>query len=103
MDASNLWNLRQEGISNAALAQDARAPHWSERADDFLRRFAVSGREFIGEDLIEAARREGFVADNEKAWGAAIIRAKKAGVIVHTGKFSTQTTNRCPKKIWRKA
>lgn len=84
--------------ANAAAGDD-----FNGKAANFLTRYAAKVDEFITEELIAAAEREGLVAENRKSWGLVVRMAAKAGAIVNTGRCSNKTTNGCPKPIWKRA
>lgn len=98
MSSPNLWTHR-ETLANIATAKaDTDAPGFSERAADFLRRFASVSQPFLTEELIAAAAREGLTCENNAAWGSVVLAAKRRGEIVQTG-FRIGA-NASPKPVW---
>lgn len=74
--------LAEDGAQRAADHADRVIASWSERAGDALTAFVKSGAEFTSEDVREYAEQAGLPAPPDgRAWGAVILRARKAGLI----------------------
>lgn len=97
--------LRDDGMERAVEHADAVKPKWSDDAFEHLRRFAESLHTFTSEDVREVAERDGLaVPPDSRAWGGVVIRAVRAGIIVHNGDYRKA---RAPKvhcsigSVWR--
>jgi len=75
---------RDAGISAAVNHADAVNPNWSDVAYSFLMRFATAHDCFTSEDVRRAAYAHHAVPHppDERAWGAVLVRAVRAGVLV---------------------
>lgn len=79
---------RDEGISRAVDRADRAVAGWSDLAFEFIKLFAQQsgGNEFIGRDIVVAAKSYGLIQPpNDKAWGGPIQRAARAGIIRRVG------------------
>ncbi len=63
------------------------------------------GREFLAEDVRAFAIELGLAADpvELRAWGHALLRAKREGVITPAGYRSAASSNGGPKVLWKAA
>jgi len=78
----------RNGASVALLNADHRSPHWSDRAFEFVRRYAEinRGREFQCENIRVWAYGNGLDRpEKERAFGGVISRAIHAGIIRKLG------------------
>ena len=93
--------LRDEGMRQAVEHADAVHGNWSERAMDMLKdylellRYGLGeGQQFTSEMVREYAEQMGLPDPPDKrAWGAVMVKAARAGLIVKKG----WTTSRNPK------
>lgn len=84
----------RRGASQAAQHADAVLPDWSERALSLLRGFALNRPYFLVEDVRHYAMQRGFPAPpDNRAWGAIVTQAAKAGFVRPDG---TSRTKRGP-------
>ena len=93
-------------IERAATAQDRRSPNWQDRAIGLLSLYLIHNDTFITEDFRIWATCNGLDAPKEpRAYGAVMIRAKKAGMIRSTGEYrqmKSEQSHSCPKMVWAK-
>lgn len=99
---------RQLGIERAAAKAERSAPRWIDTAADYLAAFAkvtACRCAFLVEDAIVVAPSH-LKPDNPKAWGAAVLLAKKRGAIAHAKNtdgstmYGTGRVNASPKPMW---
>ena len=95
-----------EFIERAAIAQERRSPNWQDRAINLLSTYLLTADSFITEDFRAWATANGLDAPKEpRAYGAVMIRAKKAGMIRSTGEYrqmKSEQSHSCPKMVWAK-
>jgi hypothetical protein len=96
-----------QGATRAAAKADRVHGDWSDRAFSYLERWASrrAGQVFMTEDVRLAGEGSGsFVAPpDRRAWGAVILRAKRAGKLIHAG-YAANKDPSChgsPKSQWR--
>jgi hypothetical protein len=107
MDKSLGQDLATIGADTAAAHADrVTGGEWTARAWDFFMDFAVrqKGEPFMTEDVRAKAERYWAVpkAPDQRAWGAIVKRASKAGLIRHVGYAPNKSPN-ChgsPKSVW---
>jgi len=91
-------------IERAAQAQEKRVVGWSDKALELMRKYAPTVQDFITEDFRLWAEQNGLEKPKEpRAYGALLIRAKKAGIIYATGRYrcmKSEQSHNCPKMIW---
>lgn len=77
--------LRDIGIQKAVDHADAVHDGWSDKAYSFLLNFIKSSREFMTEDIREAAI--GIVPEplSNRAWGSVVLKAARNGLIYKSG------------------
>ena len=97
---------RQRGIRNAA---DKARDGWLEDAAFYLGNFArtvAQGCDFLVEDAIQTAP-EALRPANAKAWGAAVLRARRTGLLAParledgSRRYGVGRINASPKPMWR--
>lgn len=95
-----------EGANRAAAKADRACSQWSDRALDFLKRWAsLRGKEpFMTEDVRMAAEEsDTYVPPPDgRAWGAVILRAKAQGLVTHLT-YAPNKDPSChgsPKSVW---
>ena len=94
------------GAETAAAHADRVHASWSDRAYSFFERWASAQSEpFMMEDVRMAAEKSGSYVrpPDERAWGAILLRAKRAGRVAHAGYAPMKSPN-ChgnPKSVWR--
>lgn len=93
---------KQEAIQSS---YDYAGNDFREKADRFIAEYASKGIAFITEDVRIASI--GIVPEPKetRAWGGAIVRAVKNGVIKWTGEYremKSSHSHSCPKKVWIK-
>ena len=98
--------LRDEAIKRAVDHADEVHENWSEDAYTFLKAFVMCHNdEFMGEDVRAAS--VGFIPDppSQRAWGAVMVRGKKAGIIKSVGfrNVSNAKAHKTPATVWVKA
>lgn len=78
---------RDEGMQRAIDHADCLCDTWSLRAFNWVHGYAQWHAEFMSEDVRMAAEKApGFVAPpDNRAWGAVMIKAARAGLIERTG------------------
>jgi hypothetical protein len=77
---------RDAGMKQAVDHANETHPHWSDRAYDFLKRYAKENAEFISEDVSDAAIAAGEPQPPTlRAWGQIYRRAVKDDVIIQVG------------------
>lgn len=92
--------LRDQGMKTAA---DNAGYIWQLKALEFVRRFPRS--EFMAEEVREFAYAAGLSEPpNERAWGAVIATAKRAGLIrfARFASVSNPKAHRTPASVWIK-
>lgn len=92
---------RDIGIERAARHATRIDPEWLEKAFAFVRQYAENHDRFLTEDIRAASRGVVPVTENEKAWGAVMQRAARAGVLAPAGYAPAKTSNCSPKVLWR--
>lgn len=98
--------LAIEGAQRAAARASRVHANWSERAYDFLVRWAaLHDGVFMTEDVRHAAEAADtyLPPPDARAWGAVILRAKREGKLVHAG-YAPNKDSTChgsPKSVWR--
>ena len=98
--------LAIEGAQRAAAHANRHYANWSDRAYDFLVRWATQhGGVFMTEDVRHAAEAAPTYVPppDARAWGAVILRAKRDGKLVHAGYAPNKdaTCHGSPKSVWR--
>lgn len=96
----------QAGIDMAVEAADRKHAGWSDTAYAFVELFVVQhkGENFTGHDIVEAAREKGVIAPpNEKAYGAVIQRAARAGLLKKAGYAPDENRHGNPVILWTTA
>lgn len=90
---------RDAGIARAAKRQ---SDAWTERAVGYVMEYVVTHREpFLCEAIREfALSRDGFKADQPKAWGHVMRVAAKLGVVKSVGYAPANSSNRSAKVLW---
>lgn len=81
----------------------ATTDQWKEKAMKLLMEFATYGKEFITEDFRLWLNGKLEQPKELRAFGGLMVRAKKAGLIKSTGKYTTmksEHSHSCPKIIW---
>lgn len=99
--------LAEAGAEVAALNADrVSGGEWTTRAWDFFVSFGQNtrGNQFMAEDVRHEAERSKKVPSppDRRAWGAIILRAAKARLIVRTGYASNKdpSCHGSPKAVW---
>lgn len=100
--------LRDAGIAGAAFHADAVVPSWSDKAYDLFVALAGQGVEFTTEKVRLLCAEMKLLPEppDNRAWGAVAMRARKAGVIEHSGRYTPSTDPKChhrPVAVWRAA
>lgn len=93
----------QEGIERAVEAADREHEGWSEVAFRYVKLYATMnrGKRVIGREIVEASKRDGIIqASNDKAWGGAIQRAARAGLLRKEGFSSDHNRHTNPVPLW---
>ena len=97
---------RQRAIRNAA---DKAGDGWLDDAAFYLGNFArtvAQGCDFLVEDAIQTAP-EALRPANAKAWGAAVLRARRTGLLAParledgSRRYGVGRINASPKPMWR--
>lgn len=93
---------RDVGIARAAKRQ---SDAWTERAVGYVMEYVVTHREpFLAENVrAYALERDGFKADQPKAWGQVMRNAAKLGVVRKVGYAPASSSNLAPKCLWSAA
>lgn len=97
---------KRAGIAQAERHANQVHAGWSDRAYTFLKEF-ISGRRssFMTEEVREAAATFGSLPPppSERAWGAVILRAAKAGLIKNIGykKVKNEKAHSTPATVWQ--
>lgn len=100
------WDLALEGAARAAEHADSCQPDWSEVAFRLLAEYARTvAPTFLTEDVRHYAHIQcGLpVPPDGRAWGAVIVRARKAGLLERVG-YEPMKSKNChsdPKPRWR--
>lgn len=96
---------RDAGMARAQEHAEADNPGWTEAAAAFLVAYAEScGGTFLCEQARAASVGRLPQAENDKAWGAAVVMAVKRGWIVKAGYGPASSSNGSPKTLFcRKA
>jgi hypothetical protein len=85
----------ESGMRRSLEHAEAESPGWSELAFKFVRLFwsQRGDKQCVGRDIVLAAKEYGLIQPpTDKAWGAVLKRAAKAGVMVRVG--TAKDTNR---------
>ena len=83
--------LRDAGIRLAHESTESHSPGWSDRALDFVRQYAQTHVEFLGEDVRTYAEACGFEEPKSKrAWGGVMLAAARQGIVVFVRKVSVK-------------
>lgn len=93
-------NVRHRKARECTEKADSNSPGWSDKAYAFLCRYSRSHQSFLIEEVIHAAYGKVPEPEDTRAWGGVTRRAKNAGEIKPTGRFSTFTRNAQPKILW---
>jgi predicted glycosyl hydrolase (DUF1957 family) len=76
---------------------------WKQEASEALQVLAKLQREITSEDVITLLERKGVTTGNNKAMGAVMVAAQRAGVIKATDKWVTSRLKRrhhAPVRVW---
>ncbi len=97
--------LRDEGMRRAADHADAVHPKWTDRAFDLFKRYSLTHRLFMTEDVRLWVQQHRLIEapDDQRAWGAVTAKAVRAGV-VYCSHFASQKdpkSHRSPKPVWQ--
>lgn len=94
--------LRDAGMQQAVDHAEQVHEGWSDVALNFLKNFAAKAERFMTEDVRKAA--EGIVPEppTARAWGAVVVKAKKAGFIKHVGfnQVKNKKAHCTPASVW---
>lgn len=95
---------RMRKAVEATEKADADSAGWSQRACEYIRRFAAQREgDWLTEEFITWSRAAGLdQPENKKAFGTPIAMSARRGVIVQVG-WSKNTRNASPKPTWRRA
>lgn len=95
---------KETAIARAAEAQEKRVNGWSDKGLELLRQYAPTVTDFITEDFREWAEKNGLEKPKEpRAYGALLVRGRKAGIIRATGNYrcmKSEQSHSCPKMVW---
>lgn len=76
-------------------------PEWITEADRIIRNL-VPGTRFIGEQIVERVKKNGFVTHDLRAMGPVMMRLAREGVIVKTEEFrAAKSSHGSPKPVWK--
>lgn len=104
LDLSQAKAAADYGIARVQQSAENTHKGWTDKAIDFLVLFARSNFTFMAEDVRVFAEENGLPTPPDKrAWGAAIRKARKLGLIEMIG-YGPQRSVNChgaPKAIWR--
>jgi len=99
---------RTHAIARAGEAADRQSDDWTGRAAEFLSRYGhltAQRQPFLVEDAVAIAPLE-LKPREPRAWGAALNRAKREGLLKHatngdgTRRYAIGRTNASPKPMW---
>lgn len=96
--------LADDGMMRAADHADAVEEGWSERAYSMLLDYAAEHYEFMGEDVRSWAHSAGLPQPPDgRAWGAVVLRASKAKLIIvdRYRKTRIPPAHATPRAVWR--
>ena len=102
---------RVHAIARAGEAADRQSGDWTGRAAEFLSAYArltAHRQPFLVEDAVAIAPLE-LKPREPRAWGAALNRAKREGLLKHatngdgTRRYAIGRTNASPKPMWTSA
>jgi hypothetical protein len=95
---------RDNAIKVCTLSADSKTPGWSDRAFEFVKRYALINRgQFMSEDIRKWAYSNGLERpENERAFGGVVVRASRAGIIKAVGyaRTSNVLAHRTPATLW---
>lgn len=95
---------KNRGIQLAVTNQDEKVNGWSDKALELLKQYSLTVTDFITEDFRIYAESNGLEKPKEpRAYGAVVLRATKANVIMWTGEYREMKnlkSHGCPKKVW---
>lgn len=96
---------RDDGIKRALDHADAVEPKWSERAGLYVRGWLQThGDPFLMEEVVEAAKREGFPAPpDSRSWGGVIRSLAKDKAVLKVGAREARTSNLSLKILWKRS
>jgi hypothetical protein len=95
--------LRDIGIERAVEHADHAVDGWSDWALEAVRQYASRHPDdpFLTEDVRDWAWKRGLPkAPDDRAWGAVMQRARRAGYIGNVGYRSARSSNLSPKILW---
>jgi len=94
--------LRDLGIERSVEHADQVMDGWSDWALEAVRQYAGGHPDpFLTEDVRDWAAKRGLPKPpDDRAWGAVMQRAKRAGYIDNVGYGSARSSNLSPKILW---
>lgn len=96
--------LRDKGMESAVNHANNVHPNWGDRAYNYLMYFIRNNDRFMTEDVRRAAAEINFPdPPSQRAWGAVIIKAVKAGKIRRAGYAAVKNpkAHGTPASVWQ--
>lgn len=93
---------RDIGMTRAGDAAERNECGWSDRAYQWICRYARENQQFISEDCTSAAAAVGLVSPaDSRAWGGPFKKASRNGIIVRTGFGVSKRRHLSPTPLWQ--
>jgi len=95
-------HLKNKGMQQAVDNADNQHPTWSAKAYQFLLNYAKNHREFMAEDVREAALLIVPEPPSYRAWGSVFLKAARNNIIKRAGYRSVKNikAHRTPATVW---
>lgn len=94
---------RDVGMQQSLDHANEKIESWGDKAFEFLLEYIKSHPNFMTEDMRKASNKTIPIPPSKRAWGPIIVRARREGLIRHTGyqAVKNKTAHRTPASVWR--